>query len=111
MNSPFPFGPKIPEKPISVELNLVGRGSCVKFSYICELSQSDLEKVVEKLDSGSIGIAAMEEGQGERKKYKEFSQMKEDLAGLKPSRKIIGAITSGGYRYGKSREGGVGFVD
>ena len=37
--------------------------------------------------------------------------MKEDLAGLKPSRKIIGAITSGGYRYGKSREGGVGFVD
>ena len=62
MNSPFPFGPKIPEKPISVELHLVGRGSCVKFSYICELSQSDLEKVVEKLDSGSIGIVAMEEG-------------------------------------------------
>lgn len=44
----------------------------MKFSYICELSRSDLEKVIEKIDSGHIGIVASEEGQGDRKKYKQY---------------------------------------
>ena len=34
-----------------------------------------------------------------------------DLKQLSPSRKIIGSVTSGGYRYSRSREGGIGFID
>jgi hypothetical protein len=37
--------------------------------------------------------------------------MRADLLTLEPSRRIIGSITSGGYRYSRSREGGVGFID
>ena len=44
----------------------------MKFSYICELSSSDLEKVIDKIDSGYVGIVATEEGQGQRKKYKQY---------------------------------------
>jgi hypothetical protein len=29
---------------------------------------------------------------------------------LKPKRKLIGRITSGGYLYSKSKEGGIGFI-
>ena len=64
LNSPHPFGPRIPEKPLSVELNIVSRGRWMKFAYICELSSSDLEKVIDKMDSGYVGIVASEEGQG-----------------------------------------------
>ena len=34
-----------------------------------------------------------------------------DLKFVNPSRKIIGFVTSGGYRYSRSREGGIGFID
>lgn len=30
---------------------------------------------------------------------------------INASRKIIGSVTSGGYRYSRSREGGIGFVN
>jgi hypothetical protein len=37
--------------------------------------------------------------------------MEADLTVLKPFRKIIGSVTSGGYLYSRSKEGGIGFIN
>lgn len=42
LHSPSPFGPIIPSKPVLIELEIVSRGHCTAFSYICELLKEDL---------------------------------------------------------------------
>jgi len=111
LNSPSPFGAITPSNPVNIQVEVVSRGHCTKYSYLCELTKEDLQKISNKIDEGHIGIIHSEIGEGERKKYKNWAEMHLDLKYLSPSRKIVGSITSGGYCYSRNHEGGIGFID
>jgi hypothetical protein len=95
---------------ISVEM--VSRGRCFESSYICELKEEDLQVINTSLSNNHIGIVSSEPCclQKLAQSYKTIDELINCLSSITAGRRIVGSITSGGYLYSKSGEGGIGYI-